>query len=282
MYVCGFASASSRPSSGRSSTDDASRWRPRPACPARSASRSSTIQPTLCRVSAYWLPGFPRPTTSFTIAGGPPDEHGERPRDRVRRGSRPWYRRSRISAGVAAPARASRPPRPARRGPSRRRGACRASRGGELVASAPADVAGLAAATLLGLLDGPLDRDDHVAEVLAACRAAGRTPRGRSSIAASGGRPGCGGNAAGGSSGNERTSVGPSLPMWVALRSASSASFDRIRPMDAGLGAPAASERGRDRPREPGPSTGAAAGRRRATPRRSATARGRYCSRRLR
>ena len=63
--------------------------------------------------------------------------------------------------------------------------------------------------------------------------------------------PGCGGNAPGGRSGNESTSVGPVLPMWVALSAASSASSDRIRPIDAGRGAPAAFERRRDRPRKP-------------------------------
>ena len=50
----------------------ASRWRPRPVRPARSANRSRTIQPTLCRVPAYWLPGFPSPTTSFTMRLNPP------------------------------------------------------------------------------------------------------------------------------------------------------------------------------------------------------------------
>ena len=49
------------------------------------------------------------------------------------------------------------------------------------------------------------------------------------------------GNAPGGRSGNDRTSVGPSLPMWVRLSAASSASSARISPIDAGLGAPAAS-----------------------------------------
>ena len=95
MYVCGLASTSSWPPARISSTDDASRSRPRPAFPARSATRSSTIQARLWRVSAYWLPGFPRPTTSFTSGQHPQCAaplrglrgHGERPRDRVRRGS---------------------------------------------------------------------------------------------------------------------------------------------------------------------------------------------------
>ena len=52
--------------------------------------------------------------------------------------------------------------------------------------------------------------------------------------------PGCGGNASGGSSGNDSTSVGPALPSASALRPASSASSVRIRPIEAGEGAPAA------------------------------------------
>src|SRR6476646_10289966 len=44
----------------------ASRVRPLPDQPARSAIVSSTIQPTLWRVFAYWSPGLPRPTTIFT------------------------------------------------------------------------------------------------------------------------------------------------------------------------------------------------------------------------
>ena len=54
-------------------------------------------------------------------------------------------------------------------------------------------------------------------------------------------RPGCGGNASGGTSGNDSTSVGPSTPMCVAFNRASSASSARISPIDAGAGAPAAS-----------------------------------------
>src|SRR5436190_7168474 len=40
--------------------------RPLPSQSARSAIRSRTIQPMLCRVFAYCDPGFPRPTTIFT------------------------------------------------------------------------------------------------------------------------------------------------------------------------------------------------------------------------
>ena len=78
----------------------------------------------------------------------------------------------------------------------------------ELVGGRPADVARVAAATGLGLFDGPLDRHDDVAEVRlvpggsgnAVCarrwRPERRTPAG---------------------SGNDSTSVGPALPMCVAL-----------------------------------------------------------------
>src|SRR5690348_11843171 len=68
---------------------DASRVRPLPVQPARSARRSRTIQPMLWRVFAYWSPGFPRPTTIFT--GSPVDRsrqtescprHAERARSR--------------------------------------------------------------------------------------------------------------------------------------------------------------------------------------------------------
>ncbi len=55
MYVCGLARISSRPLVRSSIVEDASRWRPRPDRPCRSASRSSTIQPMLWRVSSYWL-----------------------------------------------------------------------------------------------------------------------------------------------------------------------------------------------------------------------------------
>ena len=68
MNVWGLARIRSRPLYRSSSVELASRWRPRPDRPARSASRSSTNQPMLWRVSAYWLPGLPRPTTSFTSA----------------------------------------------------------------------------------------------------------------------------------------------------------------------------------------------------------------------
>ena len=73
----------------------------------------------------------------------------------------------------------------------------------------PADVAGLAAPAGLGLLDRPLDRDDDVAEVGPAARRQRERPA--AGVPARPSRPGCGGNASGGSSGNDSTSVGPSL-----------------------------------------------------------------------
>ena len=105
MYVCGLARISSRPLVRSSIVEDASRWRPRPDRPCRSASRSSTIQPMLWRVSSYCLPGLPRPTTSFTMRVRTSWTHGERPRDGVRRGLASWYR------ALGAPALAL-PPRP--------------------------------------------------------------------------------------------------------------------------------------------------------------------------
>ena len=110
----------------------------------------------------------------------------------------------------------------------------------ELVGRRPADVAGLAATALDGLLDRPLDRDDDVAEMQAPAGRQ-RKGRGRRSAPARPGRDGGGGKTSGGRSGNDRTSVGPRLPRWSAFSSASSASSDRIRPIDAGDGAPAAS-----------------------------------------
>src|SRR3954451_19686378 len=47
-------------------TLDASRWRPLPVQPARSAILSMTSHPMLWRVPAYCDPGLPRPTTTFT------------------------------------------------------------------------------------------------------------------------------------------------------------------------------------------------------------------------
>src|SRR6476659_6978659 len=54
----------SRPRKRPMATLDASRWRPLPVQPARSAILSMTSQPMLWRVPAYCDPGFPRPTTT--------------------------------------------------------------------------------------------------------------------------------------------------------------------------------------------------------------------------
>src|SRR3954454_16669845 len=63
-------------------TLDASRWRPLPVQPARSAILSITSHPMLWRVPAYWDPGLPRPTTTFkrpsadSTTGPDPDAGG--------------------------------------------------------------------------------------------------------------------------------------------------------------------------------------------------------------
>ena len=53
------------------------------------------------------------------------------------------------------------------------------------------------------------------------------------------GAPGCAGNVPGGRRGNDSTSVGRVLPKCSVLSWASSASFDRMSPIEAGSGAPA-------------------------------------------
>ena len=60
--------------------------------------------------------------------------------------------------------------------------------------------------------------------------------------------PGMRGNASGGRSGKDSTSVGPSRPCASALSSASSASSVRMSPIEAGAGAPAGLERRGRRP----------------------------------
>ena len=137
-----------------------------------------------------------------------------------------------------APGRASPPLRLVRRGPSRRRGACRGSRGGG--ARRPTD-----------------QRTSPVwpPRPAAACSAARSTetttsPRwsrrpGGVANAGGGRRAGAGdddaGNEPAGNSGNERTSVGPSPPRCARFSSASSASSARMSPIEPGDGAPAAS-----------------------------------------
>src|SRR4029077_10755416 len=72
----------SRPRKRPMATLDASRWRPLPVQPARSAILSMTSQPMLWRVPAYCDPGFPRPTTTFnrpsadSTTGPDPDAGG--------------------------------------------------------------------------------------------------------------------------------------------------------------------------------------------------------------
>src|SRR3989442_14841660 len=65
MYDRGLASTTRRPPRRASAT---SLVLPEPLCalkrsPALAASRSTTANPTLCRVSAYFKPGLPSPTT---------------------------------------------------------------------------------------------------------------------------------------------------------------------------------------------------------------------------
>src|SRR4029077_13783120 len=72
----------SRPRKRPMATLDASRWRPLPVQPARSAILSMTSHPMLWRVPAYCEPGFPRPTTTFngpsadSTTGPDPDTGG--------------------------------------------------------------------------------------------------------------------------------------------------------------------------------------------------------------
>ncbi len=60
MKVSGLTSTRSRPRYRPWTIAEASRVRPRPDQPARSASRSRTIQPMLWRVFSYWAPGIPQ------------------------------------------------------------------------------------------------------------------------------------------------------------------------------------------------------------------------------
>ena len=97
----------------------------------------------------------------------------------------------------------------------------------------PADVARVPATPGFRLFSCALDRDDDVAEMR---QAAGWEREDR--------RRGTRAEGLGGSSGNDSTSVGPSLPRCIALSSASSRSSLRISPMLAGTGArPASSAR---------------------------------------
>ena len=128
----------------------------------------------------------------------------------------------------------------------------------QLVGRRPADVAGLAAAALVGLGDGALDRDRR-------CRpgAAGRRRQDERAgrMGAAGGRaPGCGGNASGGRSGNDRTSVGPRRPCASAFNAASSASVGQDQP-ERGRGGRAGGARAHAPPTRRDPARRGAAGR---------------------
>ena len=84
MYVVGLTSTRSRSAAAAAHGDRGVARLPRPVQPARSAMRSSTIQPTLWRVPSYCLPGLPNPTTIFTVAPCAPPRplagHGDGPR----------------------------------------------------------------------------------------------------------------------------------------------------------------------------------------------------------
>src|SRR6476646_1552421 len=160
-------------------TFEASRWRPLPVQPARSAMRSITSHPTLWRVPAYCEPGFPRPTTTF-------NEDLRRQHDRARSRSG----RARIDGSSHAFLRPSALDKRAARRLSRPREELilEGAHGGflcgfgvvpaadveravgreeaQLVGCGAAGVAGLAASARLGLFDGTLDRDHDVAQVL--------------------------------------------------------------------------------------------------------------------
>ena len=229
----------------------------RPSRPGRRAGRGPSSR--RCAASPRTaMPGFPRPTTTFTtdrlrrrhgrarsLAG-----HGERPRDGVRRGSpamvsRPGVRltaragrcsSARIAASSAGSA-WSQPQTWSVPWVTRRR----SSSAGDQRTSPVWPPRPCSACSI-----GPLDRDDDVAEVR-------RRPGGRAKATAGplavGALPGCGGNASGGSSGNDRTSVGPSLPRWVAL----SAGELRVVGQDqADRGRATAPRRRRAPPRSPG------------------------------
>ena len=84
MNVRGLTSVMSRPRKRPIAMAEASRVRPLPSQPARSAIRSRTIQPMLWRVFAYWSPGLPRPTTIFTDLAQAHARQGPIPSGRAR------------------------------------------------------------------------------------------------------------------------------------------------------------------------------------------------------
>src|SRR5215213_6607046 len=66
MYVCGATRTNFSPSSMPSTISERNRFLTAVA-PASLARRLTTMKPTLWRVAAYSRPGFPNPTTIFTI-----------------------------------------------------------------------------------------------------------------------------------------------------------------------------------------------------------------------
>ena len=154
-------------------TFEASRWRPLPVQPARSASRSTTSQPMLWRVPAYCEPGFPSPTTTFTR---PPKTALQGPIP-LREGPRRWYRGS-VGGEELPLERAHRrlfggfrmiPAADVERAVGRKET--------ELVGRRPGDVAGLAAPSGLGLLRRALDGDRRCRRGAGAGRAAAGSRR---------------------------------------------------------------------------------------------------------
>ena len=68
MNVSGLTSSTSAPRATCATSASMPRGADSHSARCRSASRSTTSKPTLCRVPAYSRPGFPRPTINF-IAG---------------------------------------------------------------------------------------------------------------------------------------------------------------------------------------------------------------------
>ena len=164
--------------------------------------------------------------------------------------------------------RASRFPRRARRGPSRRCGARRGS------TSSRSSSAGDQATS-------PVWPPRPVPPARSRARPTRRCRRGAAGGRAATGKPRSSTpvrrrprarESLGRSSGNDSTSVGPSLPMCSTLSSASSASSDRISPIEAARGAPPAATSAADRSPEQGPPRRPAPGPRRARSGRRATA----------
>ena len=221
-------------------TLDASRWRPLPVQPARSASWSMTSQPTLWRVPAYCEPGVPEPDDDLQ-----PTLRGQHDRARSRLGrtdgracrdGTPGGRaasRGRLPGMVAGcPSRLTASDRESRRSRAR----IRASSSGSAwsspqmwsvpwVTRSRSSSAGTSGRRRSGRRGRP-----------PACSTARSTETTMSPRWAGvrGQRDAHPGGTDRASNGNDSTSVGPVLPMWVALSPASSASSLRISPIEAG------------------------------------------------